>query len=407
MTGLTDADGLLASLPEHLRERTRPLGPAAPAADEFILYWMRTACRAHENPALDLALEIARRLGRPMFVYQELLASEPYASDRHHTFVLEGARDVQAELAARGIGYAFHLERPNQRGSHLPALAGRAALVVTEEMPIEPLRGRTDQLAGSIVTPVWSVDTSCIVPMRLNARAYQRAFEFRRATKKLREERIGRPWPEVEPAGDRFVPDDLPFEPVVLVAADLPALVAACDIDHGVGPVPHTPGGSVAGYARWTAFRDQRLRGYARARNDALRPDAVSRMSAYLHHGQVSPFRLAREALAAGGDGATKFLDELLVWRELAHAWCFHTAEQETLEALPSWAAQTLDAHRGDRRPADFSWETLARSRTGDPLWDAAQRSLLIHGELHNNVRMTWGKALCRGPTVPSARSRC
>ena len=24
---------------------------------------------------------------------------------------------------------------------------------------------------------------------------------------------------------------------------------------------------------------------------------------------------------------------------------------------------------------------------------DAAQRSLLLHGELHNNVRMTWGKA--------------
>ena len=29
-----------------------------------------------------------------------------------------------------------------------------------------------------------------------------------------------------------------------------------------------------------------------------------------------------------------------------------------------------------------------------DPLWAACQRSLLRHGELHNNVRMTWGKAL-------------
>ena len=40
-----------------------------------------------------------------------------------------------------------------------------------------------------------------------------------------------------------------------------------------------------------------------------------------------------------------------------------------------------------------YSWETLARGRTGDRLWDVARRSLLIHGELHNNVRMTWGKA--------------
>ena len=29
----------------------------------------------------------------------------------------------------------------------------------------------------------------------------------------------------------------------------------------------------------------------------------------------------------------------------------------------------------------------------GNTLWDLAQRSLLRRGELHNNVRMTWGKA--------------
>lgn len=29
----------------------------------------------------------------------------------------------------------------------------------------------------------------------------------------------------------------------------------------------------------------------------------------------------------------------------------------------------------------------------GDTFWDAAQRQLSTHGELHNNVRMTWGKA--------------
>ncbi|MEQ8765220.1 MAG: FAD-dependent oxidoreductase [Planctomycetota bacterium] len=36
----------------------------------------------------------------------------------------------------------------------------------------------------------------------------------------------------------------------------------------------------------------------------------------------------------------------------------------------------------------------LARARTDEPLWDAAQLSLLRHGELHNDVRMTWGKQL-------------
>ena len=38
----------------------------------------------------------------------------------------------------------------------------------------------------------------------------------------------------------------------------------------------------------------------------------------------------------------------------------------------------------------------LEQGRTGDPLWDAAQRGLLRHGVMHNNVRMTWGKATVR-----------
>lgn len=32
-------------------------------------------------------------------------------------------------------------------------------------------------------------------------------------------------------------------------------------------------------------------------------------------------------------------------------------------------------------------------TQTGDPYWDAAQQQLVRTGELHNNVRMAWGKA--------------
>jgi len=60
---------------------------------------------------------------------------------------------------------------------------------------------------------------------------------------------------------------------------------------------------------------------------------------------------------------------------------------------LPRWARETLVAHAADARDV-LSSETLARGRTGDRLWDLAQASLVRHGELHNNVRMTWGKAI-------------
>lgn len=59
----------------------------------------------------------------------------------------------------------------------------------------------------------------------------------------------------------------------------------------------------------------------------------MSRLSAHLHFGMVSPFRVARDALAAKSFGAGKFVDEYLTWREVAYAFCFyHSADLDTLK---------------------------------------------------------------------------
>jgi predicted NAD/FAD-dependent oxidoreductase len=214
-----------------------------------------------------------------------------------------------------------------------------------------------------------------------------------------------RPWLDVEPHLEPRIPRDLPFDPVDLSRADLSLLIARSEIDHGVGPVHDTPGGSEAGLARWEAFKASGLARYAEDRDDPLL-GGVSRMSAYLHHGHVSALRLAREAAALPGPGPAKFLDELLVWRELAHAFAFRTPALESLEALPAWARETLAVHAADPRPAALSWERMYRGRTGDRLWDLCQASLRAHGELHNNLRMTWGKQVLEWTADPEAARR-
>ncbi len=400
---------LLSALPASLGERVHVIWPSPPTpaataspprADHavvrtgFVLYWMRTAVRGHENPALDTALSLSALLGRPLFVYHGLSERYPYASDRHHTFILQGAVDVAAELGARNIGYAFHLERPGQRGPHLRHLAEQACLVVTEDLPWAPLIAWTSGLAQALQRPVLAVDTACILPARRSGRAWLRAFAFRAATEEERRARAAKPWSEVTPAYPAFVPR-LPFVPVDLATADLPALIAECAIDHSVPAVPQTRGGSQAGYARFADFVARGLPHYGEARDNPLAPAGESRMSAYLHYGQVSPLRLARTLLAQpASDSREKFLDEFLTWRELAHVYCTYEPGHETLAAVPSWAQKTLQAHEVDRRPLLPSWERLARGQTGVPLWDAAQQSLRVHGELHNNLRMTWGKAV-------------
>ncbi len=388
MTEAFDFHAFLNALPSHLAERAWLRTPGRRRHPyRQVLYWTHHALRSDENPALDVAIRLAEVLNLPLVVYQGLSQTYRFASDRHHTFILEAARDLQADYAELGIPYLFHLERPTQNYPRLLRLALSSAAVVTDDFPIEDTKHWTERLVESNSAAVVAVDTACLVPMRLVGRAYDRAFAFREATDKLYRKRMHRPWPVTTCSTGREI--RLPFPSLPLADRSLSALVAECDIDHSIGPVADTRGGSRAGYARWEAFRKDGLRHYAKRRNQ-IELDGVSRMSAYLHYGMVSPFRLAREAAA---DGAEKYLDELLIWRELAYSFCYYRQDLESVASLPQWALDTLERHGSDPRTV-LSWESLARAKSGARLWDAAQRSLLKHGELHNNVRMTWGKAL-------------
>ena len=383
------------TLPEHLQERVRAIASAG-ANDGLkprilkgpVVYWTHHALRVDENPALDVARTLAVYHKRPLLIYRGLSASYRYASDRHHAFQLQSTRELAQQYRELGLRFAVYLETRDASHPMLLELAKHCSLLVTEDFPGEPTERWLWRLARTTSADILAVDTACVVPMRLAGRAYDRAFSFRDATKKFYDERINRPWPECTAKPEPFAAA-LPFPETDLSLKSDDAWMAECDIDHSIPPVADTLGGSTAGYSRWNRFVANDLRRYASKRNDPC-ADVSSRMSAYLHYGMVSPMRLAREANQHGAD---KYLDELLIWRELAYGYCFHRKDYDQITSIPAWAQETLSAHAHDPRETRYSWETLARAKTHDRLWNACQRSLLLHGELHNNVRMTWGKA--------------
>ena len=59
---------------------------------------------------------------------------------------------------------------------------------------------------------------------------------------------------------------------------------------------------------------------------------------------------------------------------------------------MPNWAQATLRKHSKDGRDVKCR-QQLDEGATGDEFWDAAQQQLRNTGELHNNVRMTWGES--------------
>ncbi len=382
------------NLPEFLSERCVIHGnDNIRASGEFVLYWAHHALRAHENPALETAAALALEMDLPLLVYQGLGGRHRYNSDRHHRFILEAARDFSADLKERGQRLVFHLPQDPNKPGPLGQLLARSAVTVSELYPVPPFTGWYQQhLAADPELMLVLVDASCILPMPVSSNQPVRAYQFRNSYGQEIAKRVEQGWqdPGKWPASFTGSPGFEPFD----LSASLPEEIARCRIDHSIPPVSETRGGSSAGYDRWQRFLSSGLKHYHRLRDDATIPTAVSRMSAYLHYGCVSPFRIAREATGQGGEGADKFLDELLTWRELSHHFCFHCDDPESLNAIPRWARESLKENETLPREVTFDWETLARGKTGNPLWDLAQRSLLRHGELHNNLRMTWGKAI-------------
>jgi len=368
--------------------------PGPRPGGELVLYWMQTTHRAHDNFALDFAIEQANALGLPLLVYHGLRPDYPWASDRLHSFILESVAELYRRFEERGIPYAFYLDPtggPRPGPSPLVELARRAALVVTDFYPTFIVPRQTRALRDKVEAPVIAVDSCTVVPMRYHRREHATARTIRPILHEALDyylRRLDSPAPRVRR------PIDLPFDPVVPSADVIPDLVARCRIDHGVPPALEIRGGTAAGRARLAVFLEHGLPVYTESRGDPNAEHGTSRLSPYLHFGNVSPHEVLLAARDAGPDVEfRKFLDEALVWRELAHNFVYFNPRHRTLEAVPAWAREELRRGEADPRVLYTDGE-LEQARTGDALWNAAQRAYLVDGWMHNTLRMLWGKAV-------------
>ena len=364
-----------------------------------VLYWMQSTFRTRENHALEFAIQQANALRLPLVVYHGLRHDYPWASDRFHTFLLETVVDLYAEFDALGIQYAFYLERGGDdaaagraagQPSPLVELAGRAALVVTDYFPTFVAPRQTRALRRKVDTPVVAVDSATVVPIRYHERAHTTAVSFRRAVMAALPRFLeGSQRAELEVRE----PVELAFEPT-RPDGDIARLVASCDVDHAVGVAPDIRGGPRAARRQLERFVEAGLPRYADDRNDP-NADATSRLSPYLHFGNISPAEVVRMVRDAGpAAAAASFVDELVTWRELAFNFVHHDPRHRTLAAIPTWAREELRAGESDPRPALYAAEELEAARTGSPLWNAAQTAYVRDGWMPNALRMLWGKAV-------------
>ena len=146
-----------------------------------------------------------------------------------------------------------------------------------------------------------------------------------------------------------------------------------------------TPG-ELGARKRLRDFLKDGIDGYAEGRDRPDR-DATSRLSPYLHFGEISPqqaWRSATHAMEAGEAPARdiqKFLSEI-AWRDFSHHLLYHDPQMGRL----SWRRQfdTIEWRKGSKAELE-AWK---RGQTGYPIVDAGMRQLWATGWMHNRVRM-------------------
>lgn len=356
-----------------------------------VVYWMRRAVRARDNPSLDAAIQVANALDKPVVVLFALV-SVANANLRHYTFLIEGLPDVQEDLDYRNVGFA--LRRYPNHGVTEFCSDVRAALLVTDENPLRGPEQRLQRVVRELRIPVWSVDSDVVVPSNLITGKQYAARIIRPKLLRLRDQFL-------KPSGNPKA--KVPWNKRMNSLARDASVLDGLGMNRTVQPAPAIRGGTQAAMRRLRLFLQKKLPAYSQLRN---RPesDGTSTLSPYLHFGNISPVTIAREVMTAAAPQKSKdeFLDQLVTWRELSINFVRHNELYDSLECAEPWAMRTLAKHARDQRPVLYTETQLENAETHDELWNAAQMQMVEQGWMHNYMRMYWGKKILEWTRSPA-----
>ena len=385
----------LADQPRVLVRR----GGAPLEGGKCVVYWMQRAMRIVDNPALDVAIEAGNLMGLPVVVFFSVISNYPHANLRHYHFMSQGLRDVVEDAAERGVG--FVVRRPPENSVEAFLAEVDAALLIGDENAAREPECRRRVLARRLRLPYWTVDADVVVPSAVFNRSFVLLHHFRPHLKAA--------LPTYLVAPPKIAPLTLWKPWRVLPSFSLTEDITAgfTKLDRTVGPVDSFTGGTHAALKRLRGFVDLELAAYEETRNH---PEVrgTSRLSPYLHYGNIGPLTIARaveEAVKQGKASASardRFLDQLIGWRELAVLFVRHEPNYDNWECAAPWARKTLVEHAGDPRPYPYSLKQLERAETADELWNAAQREMVQTGWMHNYMRMYWAKKILEWAPGPA-----
>lgn len=350
------------------------------------LYWFRNDLRLSDNSAWKLAVDSGSEVF-PLFIHSELEDGEWAIGDASKWWLHHALADLEQQLDAKGLKLILRQGKPQQV---LQELINELEIThiywnkryiphqfeVDDRLHTELVKtGIEVEVANSsLLAEPWDVSSGSGQPYRVYT-PFLKAFPGQENQS------------PVDSEGMPVVPGNWPTS---LTLGDL-ELLPKVEWDAGFKTFWNpTRAGAIE---RLHQFSEKAMASY-KARRDFPGEDGTSRLSPYLHWGQIGP----REIVALintmpDSKGKETFFREV-VWREFAYHVLFHNPHTPTQPLQPAYAEFPW-------RESEADLQAWREGKTGYPIVDAGMRQLWQTGWMHNRVRMVVASLLVKHLLLP------
>lgn len=356
--------------------RSRYIKTASSNSGDNIVYWMSRDQRAEDNWALIYAQDIAIKQQKSISVVFCLYSDYPHAQKEHFDFMVAGLFECKKKLEEHNIPmHIINGDPVDIIPTYLKET--NASLLLSDFSPLKITLQWKDIINKTITVPHIEVDTRNVVPcfVASNKKEYG-AYTIR---------------PKIHRLLDSYLTD---IPKLIRHEINFMPKEGWDNLFNHVRPNEYDlsiSSGTKAALKTFENFIERKLVNYDK-KNDP-NSEVTSKLSKFLHFGQISSQRIAIEILNSGIPD-NGFLEELIVRRELSDNFCYYEKNYDSFEGFPSWAQSTLRIHESDARQYLYDIFKLESSATHDDLWNAAQNQMRYTGYMNGYMRMYWAKKI-------------
>jgi len=357
-----------------------------------VVYWMSREQRIDDNWALIYAIEQANKTKTSVIIVFNLVASFLEATARQYHFMLKGLKECEINSHDKQIPFYVLTGDPAE---NIPSFieTHQAGMLITDFDPLKVKRIWKEDVKEKITIPFYEVDGHNIVPCRVASGKQEfAAYTLRpKIQKKIKTFLTEFPGIPVQENGKTSQPIN-----------DWNEIHHSLKVDTTVQEIDWLKPGSKEAIRVMETFIKEKLPYYGKLKNDPMK-DVLSHLSPYLHFGQISAQRVVIEIIKSklSDELTAGFMDEIIVRKELSDNYCFYNRDYDSLENIHSWAKKTLEDHREDEREYLYEMNELEQAKTHDPLWNAAQKEMVMTGKMHGYMRMYWAKKILEWSESP------